>query len=338
MRICMVSWHGCIRVYKEARALLDAGHEVDVVCQQAPFGYNKFTSVQIWFDREQLIREVASSPAQIFHVHNEPDWLVEATKLGAGKRPVIFDVHDLESLRSDGEPNDEEKKAFEAADGFIHVSEGCRKYAEQWHGNKKPSELIFSWVNREMVNAVPEEPGWWNVVYEGGMSGSAQSMDINGKNFDNFRYWAPIMEQFIEQGFNMTAFGIEEQGSTVYENLGVCIARELFYPVMLVGLRAHGFGLVGAWKSYPLMEAALPNKLFEYMSQGVVPLVINCAEAAKWVGYHDCGIAIFTMEDLAVQLSRGKECREKVLELRHEWVMENQVGKMVELYEKVLGN
>ena len=111
MRICMVSDHGCIRVFKLAIALMEKGHTVDLITRQPPFGHNKFATMSIFFDREQLIRCVQASPADLFHVNNEPDWLVGAVRSGTDK-PVVYDIHDLASLQWQRKPDkdDPEKK------------------------------------------------------------------------------------------------------------------------------------------------------------------------------------------------------------------------------------
>ena len=41
-------------------------------------------------------------------------------------KPIIYDIHDLESLRWQREPDQYELNAFGMSDGWVHVSDPCR--------------------------------------------------------------------------------------------------------------------------------------------------------------------------------------------------------------------
>lgn len=343
MRVCMVSDHGCIRVYKEASALLERGIQVDVIAHQAPFGYNLFTTASLWHDPDQLMRSVAASQADIFHVHNEPDWMVSAVRQAVGdNRPIVHDVHDLASMGSDSEPGEEELNAFRDADAIIHVSQPCADYAEKYHGNKKPSIVLPSYVNREFLTPLggDDAVSWNSICYEGGLSseGGLYLENENGKWF-NMRYWLPFVQAFIEQGWNVGLFAGNSNVGTDYENAGAFLARNVHYPTLLRAMRVYGFGLVGAAIHFPLINASLPNKLFEYISQGVVPVVINASESAKFVTEHGVGVVPEKGDarPLVEQLvEAGKVARRNILEKRHLWTMENQIDKLIGLYEEVI--
>ncbi|MCH8325211.1 MAG: hypothetical protein IIB83_01395 [Bacteroidetes bacterium] len=123
----------------------------------------------------------------------------------------------------------------------------------------------------------------------------------------------------------------------VYEQFGCFVCNPVPYPTLLVGLRAHGIGLVGSVYPVEYIHCALPNKLFEYMSQGVVPVVMNCREAENFVTKHDCGIVIKDINDLSVlKLDVLRQKRENVLKLRRKLTMESQLHIIEGLYEEVL--
>jgi glycosyltransferase involved in cell wall biosynthesis len=122
----------------------------------------------------------------------------------------------------------------------------------------------------------------------------------------------------------------------LYQGLGVFLSPYMPYPVMLNGLQMHGFGLVGAFTSFPLMEAAMPNKLFEYIANGVVPVVLNATEAAQFVTANKCGIVLTSQDHLEEQLAPGPDLRKNVLEIRGAMLMEDAIHPLVSLYRSLL--
>ena len=142
-RICMVSDHGCIRVFKEAKALRDLGYIVELIVGRLPTGTQAFSTLSIWTDHEQFKREVAASSADIFHIHNEPDWMVRETR-EATKKPIVYDIHDLESMRWNGRCKQDEQDAFDCADAYVHVSDPCKAFADYVHADKihKPNIVL----------------------------------------------------------------------------------------------------------------------------------------------------------------------------------------------------
>src|SRR3990167_10259343 len=93
--IGMVAWHCCIRVYKEARILLDLGYEVHLVTNKLVYGVEHFATVSYYNTQDQLGRAIKHRPeVDIWHVHNEPDWICELTlQSAAPNQAVIFDIH-----------------------------------------------------------------------------------------------------------------------------------------------------------------------------------------------------------------------------------------------------
>jgi hypothetical protein len=84
------------------------------------------------------------------------------------------------------------------------------------------------------------------------------------------------------------------------------------------------------------MMAAMPNKLFEYMSQGVVPLILNAAEAGKFCRENGgIGVEVESLDDLHEILLAGRVARERILATREEMVMENHIQPLIDLYEEI---
>jgi hypothetical protein len=308
-----------------------------VIAREAPFGFNSFTTLGVFFDADQLGRAVEASRADLFHVHNEPDWMIKVVKDHAGDRPVIYDVHDLGSLRY-GEPGDDEVVAAQAADGILHVSEMCQRIFHNWHGNGKPDAVFYSMVNRQFVPDTLKESGWSSWVYEGGLSIN----DEEGDGLHNMRYWLPLVEQLTDRGYNVSLFrsGSDGDMGLVYENVGAFVIHNVMYPTLLNHLRNYAFGMVGALRDFPLMQAAMPNKMFEYLSQGVIPVVFNAMEAADYVTKHDVGyVWDKTLEidaNLEILNHEAERLRFNIMQKRDEFVVENQIETLVSLYEEVL--
>lgn len=357
MKIGMVAYHACIRVLKEALALKALGHEVHIIAAKQSFGWNWYDSFNIYYDgglkgeRNQfrLYIKDGEYPANgigavkaldkivdVFHVHNEPDSLVPMTRFGTSK-PIVFDVHDPTSLRSFDEPDGMEKQAFELADAFVHVSDPCREYCEKHHGNGKPTIVLHPYVNGRFYPEIYGSVSWNSIVYEGGISDdNTVSIDSDGNHAANIRYYGPMVESFAKTGFNVTLFSGSNIGLGHYENLGATFIQKLPYPSMLTGIRPFGFGFVGACAEFPLMMAAMPNKLFEYMSQGVTPVVLCADEAAKFVTENECGVVIDDFADLREKLSHAPDLRKNVIDVSRDNTMEKHIHKLVELYEAVL--
>ena len=336
MRIMMVTMHGCIRVFKESLALIEKGHIVDLAASQVPFGHNAFHTFSLYQDAEQLMHVVRSSQADIFHVHNEPDWMVTAVRL-ATDRPIVFDVHDLISLRHQIEPDGDELSAFASADAFVHVSNTCKAAAMLAHGSKKPDIVLYPYINRRFVNDIPEDVCWQSVCYEGGLATSAEvSLRGDGTVIVNYRDWRGAVRAIREQGFHVSLFSASHVSEFDYENLGAVVHAPLAYPVLLKALRPYAFGLVGSVEPVHLILGAMPNKLFEYMSQGVVPLLINATEAARFCEDRGgLGIEVDNFENLRQLIPAAKEARKKILARREVMVMENHIQPLIDLYEEV---
>jgi hypothetical protein len=339
MRVCMVSHHSCIRVFKQGFALaqlddVTVGH----IAFLTTFGFNIFDTMTVFSDREMLRRSVgkAAEKADLFHVHNEPDWLVGNVRAMTDK-PIVYDIHDLESLRWQRGPDQDQLDSFGMSDAWVHVSEPCRIEAEKLHGNSKPNAMLPSFVNDIFYGPTPAgDVSWDSIVYEGGLSSESTYKAHTGEEISNFRNYLPVVEAFTKQGFNVQLYATGQINDNAYEELGAVVGTSLAYPVMLAAIRPYAFGLVGASKKFPLMQAALPNKLFEYISQGVVPVCYNADAAADFCEKHGIGIRLDGLDDLKEQLKDGPACRERLLEKRHDWAMEKHIGKIIELYEAIL--
>lgn len=332
----MVSDHGCIRVVKQALALKARGHWVEILSRQEPFAFNRFDRVTLWHDADQLMRSVRDSRADVVHVHNEPDWLVSAVRQGTS-RPVIFDIHDLNSLRLQALPNAEEVAAFADADGYVHVSEPCKAAAESAHPAHvgKPSTVLPCYVNAEFYPETVPRSSPDCLVYEGGLSGGDEDVIPGTVLMRDYRPW---VEAAVKAGFHVGLCSAAPMEGFPYANLGAVRWGPLPYPAMLRSLRPYGWGMVGAVPDMPLMQAAMPNKLFEYLSQGVIPVVYHADTASAFCAAQGFGVTLESLEEMQTLL-RDQDFsaqRDRVLSERWAWTMERHIHQIETLYNQVL--
>jgi hypothetical protein len=287
--------------------------------------FNKYTDQKMFQNQIKMYDRFVD----VFHVHNEPDHLVEWVREISDK-PIIYDCHDLQSMRTGADPDMNEIAAFELSDYVIHVSEPIAKQAEETHGPHDHS-IIKSWVNERFFSVDPIQPAWKSICYQGGLS--------NTDNVDglvSYRYQLPWAAWAVKQGYHVTMYAANRGDYSNYVPYGIIVHQVLPYPEMFVALQLHSMGFVGSTVKIPIMMQAVPNKLFEYMSQGVVPIIHWADEAWNQIKDLDCGVNINNIENLEDQLGDIKKLYKNVLQARWNFVFEKQIPEIVKIYERVL--
>jgi hypothetical protein len=332
----MVARLGRIRELKQAIALMNHGATVELLATGSTYGEFFYHASHRFSDANQLRETVKNSVADLFHVHNEPDWFVSAIREVTDK-PIVFDVHDLASLRSGKAPTEQEVSAFRDADAIVHNSEAAKAAAEKWHGNGKPNIVFYPYVNKLFIGTALRDVSWNSICYEGGLSGNPTLSLRDGAVVPNYRKWDGIVDEVSKQGYHIDFYPAFSFDHRAYP-LGPCTIHEpLSYPALMSALRPHGFGLVGAPVDSPLVQTAMPNKLFEYISQGVVPIIINAAEASRFCAENgDIGIDIDGFDYLDIRLSSGERKRKRILDIRKTLAAENHISRLIGLYREVL--
>lgn len=264
----------------------------------------------------------------VWHVHNEPDWPVWVIRKHSEK-PIIYDLHDLKSIRN-GEVDEHEEKAFKACNGVSAVS---RRYCEIAIKNDplKPVREVLSCVPEGFFPKDRVKPFRGGIVYEGGLG-------LKGK-VDEFpcRTWGDVMDEITGLGIQTWAY---TANPTVRCLGNTIVMGPVNYARLVEELTMYEFGLVGSPEPDKMFDGALPNKLFEYMAAGIPMICMNAPDAGGFLEATGMGVVVKSVKDIpqAMEKMRDERYRRCVWEKRHNWNMESQIHKVNWLYEQVMGN
>ena len=269
----------------------------------------------------------------LFHVHNEPNYLFRAVKEMTDK-PIIFDIHDWTSVReSKDTPQvelDHEKFAIENADGICVVSKG---YLEKIRKiTNKPTLWIKSMVPRQFFSKGPRNtnPG---LVYEGGTKGRNNLL----YNYP-YRNWASFAQEAVkkfENGSKIYFYTANDgEDFTEYQHEKINVYPPQNYHALISFLRTHSVGLVGSPFPIPDFADSLPNKLFEYTAAGIPCIVINAPEAEKYAVDNGLGIGVRDASEVYDALATLTD--HPIEKDRWGYTMESELPKLDAFYEEVI--
>lgn len=344
MNILFVTYHTCARAAKEARALEKAGHQVVILQHVAASEEILYaTELASFYHGEQALRDridYFSDWAEVIHVHNEPNWIVT---LAASQRdlscphvPVIFDIHDLESMRETGEVDKDETTAIDSADGFIFPSvayeNGIRK---QRNLGILPSRVIYSMCNRDDILDQPLPRLRGSLVYEGATVAPLPNFNSKTPGWKAYRDYTGLARALTSAFIPFHLYGVRKEFQQPYLNLGAIVHESLRFPDLLKQLSRFDWGLCGHLESHPQWQKAMPNKLFEYLAAGIPVVAINATEVGEFVSANGVGSVVKDFTELN-QLMRNRQLREdlaeNVEEKREQFTMESQVKEIEALY------
>jgi len=340
MGVLSISYHGCIRVVKEGLSLMNAGVPVDFLAArianqdmqlQLPF-ISFYETADQFKVKLQMITGV-----DLYHVHNEPDWIVYKAKAARPEIPLVYDCHDLQSMRS-GEATKDEVRAMKAADAYIFPSAAYMEGAVRYHGlpDSKPRDVIYSMCTEAMI--VEEQlPRIGGIAYEGGLLAIKDDAPAERKKALAYRDYRPIARGLTALDIPFVVYGANNLFIYEYLKAGAVYISMLPYHILLKELTRHDWGLVGCPVSHPQWEMAMPNKLFEYIAAGIPVIVLHAAECAKFVEKHGIGVVVDRVEDIPKVYEEHEKYRKRVREIRHDFTMESQVPKIKAIYRGLMG-
>lgn len=355
MKICMIAHHGCIRVWKEGQMLMDEGHEVSIITQRIQsIELDRWHSWSFYQSTEQLrhaIEVYDRADYDIFHVHNEPDWIVNVTR-NSTKKTVIFDIHDLESARVFTVVPKQEIEIIRGVDGIINVSEPMEKEVSYWHQPKCPMIVIYTYnpekwfLPKEEILNCKRIPN--SILYEGGLTEpfceAEKTKEVGGRNdvvYFSFRDLGHIFKAFIDAGMNVHIYPCELLPELKgYKTIGCYIHTPVPSEQMPQEFKQYEWNFAGANSPIPLLDKAFANKLVEPMAGGCVPVVYCAREMEKWVLQNKFGINIDIPSPVEIKEKMFNkvpiEYRKNFLDQRHNFSMESQYDKLMEFYKKAL--
>jgi hypothetical protein len=342
MIIFVVSFWTCIRVIKESEALKKvANAELHYICRysnlnglahtMSPLYLYKDPEKEFLYQIERAYKITQKIDA--FHVHNEPNWMAVVLKKNYPKIPLIFDCHDLDLART-GQPGQPEVEALRLADGLIFPSEGYRdlvinQYGDALHTKNTPHAVVYSQCNQEIIEFISEVkklrlPG---IVYEGSM----RSEDGSKYSYRNF---APLFGELTKEGINVFTYPSNPNVAYEYFQAGCSVMPTLFYIDLMMELTRYDWGFVGGPEPGGQLNGDMPNKLFEYITAGIPILAMNVPEVEAFIMKYGLGIGVKNVQEIKQVYGAHEEYRKNVLDLRSSFPMENQVEKIIKLYEE----
>jgi len=322
----------CVRVGKITAAMNKAGWIHDALGSRPPFQleyeYRRIYS-NTFMGYDDFKKRIAEHPAEIIHVHNEPNWPVIAAKEATDK-PVIFNVHDVTSIRPDSPFDPYEEEAFRVADAYVFVSEEQRQFCIEMGFGKymegKHYAVLPCFVNADVIIDKTPLPHIGGLVYAGGL----QKRNEDGA----WRDLSALADLCAAKDVPLHLYpgnpGID---------YGLVHETVLEYSHLIHAMARHDWGFTGATKRILQWDISLPNKVFEYMAAGI-PFIAFNNPLVKPLCDAGCGVYVNKLEDVprVVQEVDPKPLR-KAVKLRRESVtMERNIHVITDLYEKVLEN
>lgn len=350
MKIGMISGHACIRVQKEALALIEKRHKIYHVAGKIPSYAEVYESFMLCTDLDQYIESIKllSKEVDVFHAHNEPSWFVNIIKEHSGV-PVILDVHDSylaritpdeeEALKKQGEKParilTEERNNFQLADGLVFPGEKFGNLVRKEFNLQQPSLILPSYLPRKLYKYDGRE--WLGgLLYEGRVDLKAETTGrLHGFRYADYENLARKTHEIgIDLHFYVTRK--DKPFMDVYDDISY-VHEPRTFDQLLKSISRHDWGLVGNLEYTPDWDIAFPNKLFDYIAACVPVVAINAAAVAEFLLKHDIGIVVESMEELAKRWNEHERCRKNLMKLRQNFTMDAHIHELEELYRGVIG-
>lgn len=336
-------------------------------------------AVDEWRTPHDILRYVAQDacserPADVYHVSQDQnlDWIapmmvaqrnvVHLQDLGRpsirGQR-VVWDVRDMDSLslrqvagRQDGAlsppgqyPSIWEVWGSSRVDGLVHVSEECRDWHRAYYPTARwtPTVVTRSFVGEDQLCPWPDPADRMGLVYCGGISvphpeeGFAHTRSY-GPEFEAALAGHPAAWDIHPACIQAADFTLRED-HRAFEALGAIVFPRVAQEHLVRSLCRFRWGLVGFPISYPIGEAAGPNKLGEYLAAGVVPVAVRCAAAERFLREEGVGIGARSMEEALPEMTRDtwERCHARLRERFDRYTMEREAVAYERMLREVMG-
>jgi hypothetical protein len=322
MRLALMVHGGypCVRVGKIAAAMNGWTH--DALCHAWPQqleGFYRSIVCDGTMTSKDIGEEIAKHPAEIIHVHNEPNWTVPVAKEYANGRPVILNVHDVGSARPNSDFDPFEAEAFSAADGLVFISEQQREFCKLAHFDvDKPYAVVGNYAHRPSFIDKTPLPHIGGVVYEGGC-------DARGSK-TAWRDQSSIADLIDLHVFTDGAAGY-----------GIHHPTEHVYDMLIHRLAQFDWGYCGTPVPIPAWQHSIPNKFFDYLTAGIPVIALNVPLLKPLC---DAGLGVYIERPSDIRQAAKldpKPYRKAVLAQRDAWTMARHIAPVEALYSRLLG-
>ena len=96
-------------------------------------------------------------------------------------------------------------------------------------------------------------------------------------------------------------------------------------------------GFNGNRKNRKHLDVALPNKVFDYIACGLPVLAFPHRNIREFLDRHNVGLVFDNVDKMPSQLQNRKteSVRRNVLNMRHKFTVEGNIGKLIRYYGRV---
>ncbi|MDD5543903.1 MAG: glycosyltransferase [Acidobacteriia bacterium] len=340
MRVCFVADYNCIRVAKEARVLLDHGHQVHLLAGKYRDD-SQYTTTSVYANLNQFRNAVQlyKDKVDVWQVHNEPNFHAIMIRELLPDAKIVLDMHDSNYWRVRNEKADSgeeirwvsEDAALACSDGAVITSGACQIELKKRFA--KPVAIIPSAVPYAFFKHR-------DYSFLGGLVCNGAHVRESEIMRDGWRDYTKIYKRLKELGIPVSIYApnLKDHRDTreYYQNL-VDVIKSAVYLDLLGEIGMYSWSLVGNWteKHQPVWDFALPNKLFDGIAAGVPPVVIGNKPSEDLVLRSDIGIVVQSPDELKERWGEHVEKRKNLLLKRSEFCMENYIGGLENLYESI---
>ncbi len=334
MKICFVAFTYIAREKKLACLLHKMGHELILVSKAYwdNHGLDYFSRKYHFTDWNILAKIIQNieKDVDVFHVFTEPSELVSVVA-DHTNRPVLGEMKDSDFLRN-GIKIEKESEAFRKADATIHPTKECMEALNEAYDFNGPTDWYWPLVPKDwyLDSGIGE-----GAVYQGSMTTTQEVNELLAKGRDfSYRDYTKVFKAFNEAGLPVTCYTRASTRRAIKEHYRELVSFEdyLPYPELIKRFSEFKVG-IATWgsQSTPALKS-IPNKPFEYMAGGLVPIALKGSVVGDWIEEHGVG---YTMIDDVPDLSDIEDRRENLLKVRDDWCLETQVDRVIKIYKEL---
>jgi len=340
----------CIRNIKYAEALYREGVKVHLLHKnKSPdqnYGYgNEFyaslTRFSYHYKAVKLVKNIASENCiDVIHYHNQPDLLCARILKQRHNVPVIWDCHDLMSLKHKLYCRSKlaEKACAEKADGVIFPTESYMRQTGQLYnlpkhkiayGNYFPQKHL---LNTENFLAKKSKDGFIHIVFQGRLA----------EKKSDHRYIADYLKSFDISKYRLHLYPSNRKEFSAYKSIPkVILHNRLPYEKLINEISSYDLGLVLFNDSTPflkkIVEHAFGNKAFDYMCAGLPILVQDTlTDIREFVMQHKIGFVLSGLSSM--DFTDLQSAQANVLKIREQYSMEFMIKKLLAFYKNIIGD